>query len=526
MAFFAFKSLEHLRKVKPRLKIEYPRVDNGELFSVQLPSGAQFIRDFEKGVIKAILVLGITGQGKSNVCEVLVEYYIRKGCVVVDFHSVALEGLFWARKYSIIAVYPHCQFLIKSESGNIDIREWSAGFDWRGLFKEVVDRKAILVITCNIPNAEYYMMLAELTEYLLNPLEVTDRVILIRDLAGLMPAGLKESAASELLELKRQMLKLIRYGRKFGNRIIADAQIQEDIIRAFRDNIYTKIFKYYEVDLADIPDEINEEIKQLEKNEAIIHYKGVWFGASFNLSSCHKNEFDKLDELGLTITENVEVENTASGKSGFIAPRINTNIEECTSELVEYYPILRQIAFEEYGKALLGVKKDIIEEIIEYDFPSDPDVISKHWTYKEVKNVLARDKRYDSVGKNIRQHKDKVDNNVKERVGLRFIEYLIKNTPTFPTQKIFFNGGVGCVDLLIDDWVACNIKLFTDWTRRPIHMAPEFSYRVHYGIIVRCKPFNVVVYRGVGEEFLKEGSVWGLNWSSFIKELTEVLNNK
>jgi len=518
-------------KFKAKRKIEYPRVEKGDLFAVQLPVGTQFLRDLKERVIKGILVLGITGQGKSNACEVLAESCIRRGETIIDLHSVAWEGVFWARKYPVIAVYPGSQFKLSSENKNVHVREWGEGFDWNELFREVKEKKAVLVLTCNLPDEKYYRMLADLVSELLNPLTVFPRIILIRDLAGLMPSGLKESSSKELVELKRMMLKLIRYGRKFNNRIIADVQVKEDILKAFRDNMYAKIFKYYEVDIPGVPSEINDEIKKLEKHEGILHYKGQWFGVTFSLSKCHRHENDTLEDLGLKIEKVEEPEVEIDG----LPPLSNTeNILERSALKSEkaskregyykHYQALIAIAKDEYRKA--GVPETVLDEVVAVDFPPDPTITYAELTYDYIKQTLGLRKQAGSVGFNYRKYvkNGPIDNNVIERIGLRFIKHLITSTPDFPTQS-FFNSGSGVRDVefrvggrLV---ASANVKLFTDerGISREVKLTPEYRDPVHYGLIITVKPFRVKVFRGTGQPYVAAGSVSDLGWRGFVEDL-------
>jgi len=507
MALFSWRALEDykLRKKKPKRKIEYPRLEPGELFTVQLPQGQKFLQDFEKNKIRGMLFLGSTGSGKSSSLEDLAEFFIRKGEVVVDLHSAYWEGVFWARKYPVILVQAPSKYQVKSDNPKITVHTWHEGFNWAQLMQEARKKKAVLVSSCWLPDVSYYIMLREFIEALLNPLNAFPRVIVIRDLVSLLPSGLKESSAKELVELKRKMLLFVRQGRKVGNRILADTQIAEDILRSFRENVWVKVYKYYEGKIQGLDEDLNNEINWLNEKQALIHYKGQWFGASFPLNQCHKNEGDKLEDLGLEVEEVEEPENDLSQLPPVSDTEFsNTEISPSTHALSpvddsynDHYEVLRAIAKEEYRKAL---PEHCYEYIAELDFPPDGD---------------------SAVGKNYRNY-SRYANNVKERIGLRFIKHLIESTPDFPTQT-FFLAGPGEPDLefrVSGVTVAVgNVKLFTDANRRPIHIAPEYKHRVHYGLVVRTKPFTTLFFRGTGEEYVAEGSVCDLGWRGFVEDL-------
>lgn len=532
MALFSFRAQTYLKKITPKLKIEYPSVEKGDLFSVQLPAGQLFLSDLKKNKIRGILVLGSTGSGKSSTLEDLAEYYISRGETVIDFHSAYWEGVFWTRKYPVILVQAPSKYQVRSENPNITVYTWSQGFNWLNTLREARDRKAVLVSSCWLPEKNYYSMLSEFLEALLNPVEAFPRIVLIRDLVSLLPSGLKESSSQELVELKRKMLLFVRQGRKVGNRILADTQIAQDILRSFRENVWVKIYKYYEGKLENIPPEINEEINKLGEEDAIIHYKGFWFGASFTLNKCHKNEGDNLTELGLNIEE-VEVE--AQAKVGMDLPPVPelekivsaTNLGEEREELDSYtshYQVLRAIARDEYLKA--GIPKTCIDIFLEKDFPRDPK--ARNVTWREVVDILDLKILSDSARKLYLNHKHKLNNNVVERIGLRFIKHLVDSTPGFPTQTFFSSGpGVRDVEFRVGDRLAAsgNVKLFLDdHPGRLIHLSPEHRDPIHYGFILHVKPFRLKVFRGTGEEYAAEGSVSDLGWAGFVEDLKRQLS--
>lgn len=533
MALFSWRALEQYRleKKKPKRKIEYPRVETGELFAVQLPQGQQFLKDFEKNKIRGMLFLGSTGSGKSSSLEDLAEFFIRKGETVIDLHSAYWEGVFWARKYPVILVQAPSKYQVKSENPKITVHTWSEGFNWAQVIQEAKENKAVLVSSCWLPDKSYYIMLREFIEALLNPLNAFPRVIVIRDLVSLLPSGLKESSAKELVELKRKMLLFVRQGRKVGNRILADTQIAEDILRSFRENVWVKVYKYYEGKIQGLDEDLNQEINWLNEKQALIHYKGVWFGATFPLNECHKNESDKLEDLGLKVEEIEEAEVEIAS----LPPISNTeNIlersvlqSERASERVEYYKhyqALIAIAKDEYHKA--GVPKQVLDEVVAVDFPPDPTIKFAQVTYKYVQQTLGLEKQPGTVGHNYRKYvtNGPVNNNVIERIGLRFVRHLIASTPDFPTQS-FFNSGSGVRDVefrLGGRLVAsANVKLFTDerGVSREVKLTPEHRDPVHYGVIIAVKPFRVKVFRGTGQPYVAAGSVSDLGWRGFVEDL-------
>ncbi|MHA1409811.1 MAG: hypothetical protein ACTSQY_05835 [Candidatus Odinarchaeia archaeon] len=532
MALFSWRALEDykLRKKKPKRKIEYPLVEPGELFTVQLPQGQQFLKDFEKNKIRGMLFLGSTGSGKSSSLEDLAEFFIRKGEVVVDLHSAYWEGVFWARKYPVILVQAPSKYQVKSDNPKITVHTWHEGFNWAQVMKEAREKKAVLVSSCWLPDVSYYIMLREFIEALLNPLNAFPRVIVIRDLVSLLPSGLKESSAKELVELKRKMLLFVRQGRKVGNRILADTQIAEDILRSFRENVWVKVYKYYEGRIQGLDEDLNNEINWLNEKQALIHYKGVWFGATFPLNECHKNEKDALSDLKLRVEEFEEM-NIEENWSKMSLPPIE-GIEKIVEETalpegekeawegyLSNYQVLRAIARDEYLKA--GVPETSVDIMVEKDFPSDPK--AKSITWREIKDILELRIQSDSARKLYQTHKHKINNNVVEMIGLRFIKHLVAQTPDFPTQT-FFNRYAGSRDVEFRAGgrlvASGNVKLFRDdHPRRMVHLSPEYRDPVHYALVVKVKPFRLTVFRGTGEEYVAEGSVSDLGWRGFVENL-------
>lgn len=519
MALFSWKALEahKLRKKKPQRKIEFPRLEPGELFAVQLPQGQQFLKDFEKNKIRGMLFLGSTGSGKSSSLEDLAEFFIRKKETVIDLHSAYWEGVYWARKYPVILVQAPSRYQVKSENPNIIVYTWSEGFNWHKVLQEARDGKAVLVSSCWLPDKSYYVMLREFIEALLNPLNAFPRVIVIRDLVSLLPSGLKESSAKELVELKRKMLLFTRQGRKVGNRILADTQIAEDILRSFRENVWVKVYKYYEGKIQGIDEDLNNEINWLNEKQALIHYKGVWFGATFALNECHKNEGDKLSDLGLKIEE-VEIEEAPPVDLPPVNP-VETSGAPPVEGYDDHYKVLRAIAREEYAKA--GIPAHCLDYMVDIDFPPDPK--ARKWSYGDAVKYRDLDLTSDAVGKNYRNYSRKINNNVKEKIGLRFIKHLVDSTPDFPTQTFFSSGsGVRDVEFRVGGVLVAsgNVKLFTDdHPSRLVHLSPEWRDPVHYGLIVKVKPFRLVVFRGAGREYVAERSVSDLGWRGFVEDL-------
>jgi len=533
MALFSWRALEQYRmgKKKPKRKIEYPRVEPGELFTVQMPQGQQFLKDLENNKIRGVLFLGSTGKGKSSSLEDLAEFYIQRGHVVVDFYGSYWENVFWARKYPVVLVQPPSKYQVKSTSDRVTTHTWREGFDWGEVLKEAKEKKAVLVTSCWLTEDNYYLMLRDLIDALLNPLMIFPRIVVIRDLMDLLPSGLKISSSKELVELKRKMLVLVRQGRKAGNRIFADAQIAEDVLRSFRENIWVRIYKGYEGKIQGVDEDINDEINLLNEKQAVIHYKGVWFGATFPLNQCHKNENDTLEDLGLKIEKVEEPEVEIDG----LPPLSNTeNILERSALKSEkaskregyykHYQALIAIAKDEYRKA--GVPETVLDEVVAVDFPPDPTITYAELTYDYIKQTLGLRKQAGSVGFNYRKYvkNGPIDNNVIERIGLRFIKHLITSTPDFPTQS-FFNSGSGVRDVefrvgrrLV---ASANVKLFTDerGVSREVKLTPEYRDPVHYGLIITVKPFRVKAFRGTGQPYVAAGSVSDLGWRGFVEDL-------
>jgi len=541
MAFFSWKALDsyRYRKVAPEVKFSYPKLEKGELFAVELPKGREFLSDLNHGRVFGIFTIGATNAGKTNANMCIAEYCYLRGYPIIDLHSVVWESLFWARKYPVILVQAPGEWQVKSNNKNIEVYEWSEGFNWLNVLLKAKEEHKILTTSCWLPSDDYYRMLIEFTKVLLYPKKEYrfKRYVLLRDVSQLLPSGLKEDRSKLLTELKRSLLRFVRQGRKVGNRVIADAQLFEDVLRAFRENIWCLCYKHLRGKIPGLEAEINEEVNKLRKDEALMNYMGVWFTARFAKNECNREEDDDIEELGVEL---VHAEEKVSPNSDEL--RTNTflnnlphptEIENILSDnaslterqtdrenpVIVHYEVLRKIARQEYQKA--GIPEKIAEQMVEYDFPPDP--FTKKWRFKDVKISLDLPIKADSIIKNYQRYLEKRTNKVLENISIRFIDYLIKATPDFPTQT-FFSCGAGArdVEFHVDGkFVAsANLKLFLDYQpNRQVHMSPEYRDPVHYGIIITAKPFHLKIFKGTGQEYVNSGSVLDLGWAGFVEDL-------
>jgi len=318
---FAFSLNPFLRKQRKDLYrfIEFPQLTQNTRFLAVQPCREseeflKYISDTEE--IVHIFIVGMTKKaGKSVLLEQFLTYYHDLGnSLTLDLFGLNFENCFYARAgYPVYLVYNPNHLELKNTNPNITLYEWYENFDWLTLFNKAFKERAIISIGCIVPdNPEFYKMFYDVLYFLRKVRTPYIRTVGIRELSSFMPrhGQLNIDNDKGLKKIKRMMLKLVRWGAHFQNRIIADTQRYTDVSASLTDNAFAIIYK--RARKKSIETYLNEDIKELitklNIDCGVIDIGGKPFGCRVRFNPWHKQRTESPEAIGLYARE-IDTEN-------------------------------------------------------------------------------------------------------------------------------------------------------------------------------------------------------------------------
>jgi len=250
-----------------------------------------------------LFAFGETMSGKSNLLEVFAEYQMKAfNRVIIDASGIDYEGTFWAKKYKCYFVYPQ---LIKpkktNKNPNVKEIKLNKKNTWTKILRRAERYKRVVVLMCEDPlEASYLRALIKLFKTCMKrELSNIHKICLLREISffAYKHGTLKVSAERYARDAKRSFIKYVRIGRHKNNMIFCDAQRISDVDGMIGDNVAVKAIKRTDGYIENFPKYISEEIKVLKKWHVIFKVLGLVCTGTIGLSSFHKTEDDKVEDL-------------------------------------------------------------------------------------------------------------------------------------------------------------------------------------------------------------------------------------
>lgn len=260
---------------------------------------------FKNGDLFHVFGFGETMSGKSNALEVIAEFFKNTHeRVIIDASGINFEGCFWAREYKCYCVYP--QLLKpkkKATNPNVIEIKLNKKNTWETIIQRAYKNKRVIVLMCEDPLETSYLkaLIGLFKTCLKRKLSHIVKVPLLREISffAYQHGTLKASQSKYATLAKREFLRYIRIGRHMNNQILVDAQRLKDIDGMIGDNIALKVIKRTEGFVENFEKYIAETIKILEKHQVIFKVKGHVCTGTIGLSSFHKTEMDKVEDIGI-----------------------------------------------------------------------------------------------------------------------------------------------------------------------------------------------------------------------------------
>jgi len=302
----------HIKASKPKFKpyLKFPNKSNLVDSSLALwsydKSHKKLIDAIREGKWFHAFAFGETGEGKSNVLEVLAEKVKNlHDELIVDASGKNFEGAFWAKNYPVYLVYPHL-LKPKPRSPNPNVTEIKLDHKntWHDILRKALNNGRVVVLMCNDPlESDYLKALIKLFAYLDSPkAQKYLKTLLLRETSffAYKHGQLKASTGKLSTTAKRKFLKLARMGRHNQIRILADAQAFKDIDQTITENVALKIIKRTETQLPDnFPKFVNDKIKVLQPHQMIFKLRGKVFTGICSLSSFHKQSEEHINDIDI-----------------------------------------------------------------------------------------------------------------------------------------------------------------------------------------------------------------------------------
>jgi len=252
-----------------------------------------------------LFAFGETMSGKSNLLEVFAEFMkAQHDRLIIDASGIDFEGCFWIKSHKCYCVYPQ---LIKpkkkSTNPNVIEVKLNKKNTWETIIRRAHKNKRVVILMCEDPLENSYLkaLIGLFQACLKRELSEIVKICLLREISffAYQHGTLKTSQSKYAVLAKRNFIKYVRIGRHKNNQIFVDAQRLKDIDGMIGDNIAIKAIKRTEGFVENFDKYISNTIKVLEKHQVIFKVLGHVCTGTLGLSSFHKTEKDKIEDLGV-----------------------------------------------------------------------------------------------------------------------------------------------------------------------------------------------------------------------------------